>query len=576
MTGEAMKTMKMTIYKALAFILVAAGLFWKCRYGFAQEDEVFYLTSAYRMCMGDAPLVQEWGFGPIFSVIIYPFVKLHLAFAGVEGMLLHARYFYTAVVVLVALFVMWRISRFDGFAGFVGAVLFMIYAPYSIMALSYNSIAALSLTMALVTFPFRESGQYLALFLSGLCYALSCSCNPYLVGLYGIIVIYAYSSKLNDGVEDAKRQLVVFSLGSAAMALVCFVYFTALASFGEVVSSLGDSVCASGHPIRLAFFKEIFMYCRAIAKSAYTAPLALLGFVVLFSKFDMGRPPREKMGMYIVLSLGFEFVYLAGFALPRHWQNFPYINGVMVPISLLGLSLLPMLGKDASRLPIVIMLGGMFYSCTIFMMSDNGFRAIAHAMSITMVGAVVVLCALIRRLDTSSSAIDRIARYGLLAALSLQFVITISLRCNLTYREGNIREQIEYITKGPQAGLYVTTEIAKRYNALLDEFKRVEKYPPRANVYFRSRHLWMMLNGRCNISGFSAWIQYFNDENKVILRRFYEKHPEKRPVAVFIDNGRFEWDETPVDDHAEEWFSQELGMTVVERTENGVWMEKAK
>lgn len=558
---------------ALVFAGVVALLFWKCRYGFAQEDEIFYLASAYRTCLGDAPFVREWGFGPLFSAMIYPFVRQHLAFAGTDGILLHSRYFYTTAAVLVSVLVAWRLSRYDRSAGFAGAVLFMIYAPYNIMALSYNSIAAMSLLLALTAFPVREPGRYVALFASGLCWALSCACCPYLVGLYAILAAYMFSRRLNGGVGGGWRQFAAFSAGAAAMASIHLAYFTAWAPLGEVISSWRNFVDGSGHEVRLLLPWEMLMFCWAFAKSAYTAPVALLGFATIFYKFVVRKPAGLQPARYVVLATAFELLYLVGFAL-RQGKCFPYLNYATVPISVLGILLLPLLRKDERRVPMVIMCGGVFYSFAVFLTSNTGFYSIAHATSVTMVGAVAAICVLARRLRTSRVSADRVAGNCLWAVLALQFAVMLALRCGLTYREGGLHEQTECIAVGPQAGLHVAPAVAGRYRALLAEFGRIRKYPRGANVYVRSRHEWMSLNGQCNISGFTSMIQKFNDRDKAVLRRFYEEHPEKKPVAVFIDNGRFEWDKAPEDDHAEEWFGRELGMVVVERTENGVWMEK--
>ena len=40
--------------------LTAVFFCWRCRYGFAEADEAFYPTIAYRLTQGDRLLVDEW------------------------------------------------------------------------------------------------------------------------------------------------------------------------------------------------------------------------------------------------------------------------------------------------------------------------------------------------------------------------------------------------------------------------------------------------------------------------------------------------------------------------------------
>ena len=51
-----MRKSKKYVYTVLAAIIYGAviiALFWKCRYGYAQLDEAFYPTIAYRFLQGD-------------------------------------------------------------------------------------------------------------------------------------------------------------------------------------------------------------------------------------------------------------------------------------------------------------------------------------------------------------------------------------------------------------------------------------------------------------------------------------------------------------------------------------------
>ena len=81
--------------------LTAVFFCWRCRYGFAEADEAFYPTIAYRLTQGDRLLVDEWHMSQLSSVLYLP-VLLYPADGGTAGIYLALRYLYVAVQCLVA------------------------------------------------------------------------------------------------------------------------------------------------------------------------------------------------------------------------------------------------------------------------------------------------------------------------------------------------------------------------------------------------------------------------------------------------------------------------------------------
>ena len=96
------------------FLAAWAFLFWKCRFGFGNIDESFYLTVPYRLCRGDTLLLHEWHLSQTSGFLLVPAMRLFLLTHGsTAGILLWFRRLYTAVWGLAALFFCFRLRRFS-------------------------------------------------------------------------------------------------------------------------------------------------------------------------------------------------------------------------------------------------------------------------------------------------------------------------------------------------------------------------------------------------------------------------------------------------------------------------------
>ncbi len=100
---------------SMIFLLFVVGVFllWKCKFGFSNIDESFYLTIPYRLCKGDALFVDEWHLSQLSGILIMPFMKLYLLLhETTEGMCLWFRYLYTFLQIISSAFIYYRLRNF--------------------------------------------------------------------------------------------------------------------------------------------------------------------------------------------------------------------------------------------------------------------------------------------------------------------------------------------------------------------------------------------------------------------------------------------------------------------------------
>lgn len=140
---------KWLLYAICFFI--AAMLYFSIKslyFGFSGHDEAFYIAIPYRFVLGDRPFIDEYNLAQIAGLILVPAVKL---FLGIEkstlGIIIFARYLYFFVSLLLATLIYFIFKRITSkSAALLLALPCIIFAPFNLHAMSYNSLAMLLLT----------------------------------------------------------------------------------------------------------------------------------------------------------------------------------------------------------------------------------------------------------------------------------------------------------------------------------------------------------------------------------------------------------------------------------------------
>ena len=147
---------KYKISMDVAFMLIIAALtafsIWKAPYGHVTSDEAFYLAVPYRLLQGDALLAQEWHVSQLSGLLLTPVLWLYYLLGGTsEGIILAFRYIYIAVQTLTAIYIYLSFRKDEDRAtinAIAAACVYLMFVPYNIMALSYNTMGICALTIA--------------------------------------------------------------------------------------------------------------------------------------------------------------------------------------------------------------------------------------------------------------------------------------------------------------------------------------------------------------------------------------------------------------------------------------------
>ena len=512
----------------LFFALGTAFLFWKCRYGFGNVDESFYLTIPIRLCQGDSLFLHEWHLSQLSGVLLYPLMWLYrMIFPDTVGILFRFRLLFTAIWAIAALFLFSRLKKFSLVGAMLASLAFLFYTPFGIMALSYNSMGILLLlcACALAVRPERVGTSW---FFSGFFLAGAVLCCPYLLALY-LLFTAAVFALLLKGKKSALRCWLFFSLGCGLMlALFCLLLFSR-ASIGELIAVFPNIFQDPEHSDYNPLLKlRDYCACILLCNRAFIPGLVVFVLSCVLAFRDKGR------------RIGFSLVCLAASGiLICFLVEKPYINFLMFPISLPGLYCV-LISRDQSirRLFLGMWLPGAVYSFCLHLSSNQNYYAISSASTIMAVASIMILsCHLCEEAWRNSTppALRKAAYLALALLLSVQLCGEIYMRYTSVFWESGMREQTALSESGPEKGLLMTPERLRYYQLHENDVNIIRDAEGIQKVLFLSENTYLYLSAGKEYATYSAWLSGVNAFSLERLDQYYELFPEKTPDGIYIE-----------------------------------------
>ncbi len=507
------------IVYVISFVVVMR----KCRYGFVNVDESLYLALPYRIMQGDALFLNEWNLSQLMTIPLYPFLKIwFLTGHDVSGIALYWRYVYTVVNAIAGL-VLYLLFRKENERGAMcGALAFMIFAPYNIPALSYNSgaIIAITLALSLVWFSKGRVTDYIA----GVLLGIGILCYPYAVLLYLYIVVMVFILR-----PDRKwAQIVIFTLGNATMLVIMLAAIFSRCTLAQLLEVIPIMVGGETEGHTGGFGYKIISYLPVIFKindfNKFLIPVFILCIVgVLVVK----KVPKLYF-TYIALAATFTWLILS-----LVFEN--YINHLMVAVNLCGLYFYAAYRK-CKDLFWLMWVPGFLLSGIMHIQSNNGYYSIATAGAVTMICSMVIICEGLRDEVTDVSFNILGAAFAIIPFAQIGGELYIR-STGVFWEEGlTVKDQTQLINDGPDKGIYVTKEKKDLYYSYYTD---VQKYvSDDERVLFLTDKSWLYLFGAYENAGYSPWTYGVVDVAVGMLEKYYEVNPDKEPTLVFVD-GQF-------------------------------------
>lgn len=560
------KLTKTDLLWLLAFLLGFVFVLNKCRFGFVNIDEAYYLTIPYRFLRGDAMFLEEWNLAQTSSLLICPFLWAYLGIVGTtEGILLAFRYVYTVLHGMTAVFVYVRLRRKNWGAAF-ASLLYLMFTPFGIMAMSYNSMAIGLIVIASILVYTNQKNSPLLFVIAGSAFAGAVLCCPHLVLAYFAcgFGILAYRFVPGGAMTDARRiswqGFLWFTLGCGIAAALFFAVLfrgCTLSELLKVIPIILDDprhVSVSLADITRLFVTEI-LYSNRLAPRVFACAAALALLVLL----DRNREKRKQI--YFFAALALTAVYTIPFVKSNADLNYnPFINHMMFPLTILGFFCFLIQPKSLSREWLLLWLPGFLYAFCINWASNQKMNAISDAVCISSLGSIVMAAAVLSGEENRKQWIGKLSRC-VLALFLVGFVLcTARIRYHTVFWEHGPMQAMTYeISMGSQKGILSSASLGSAYEAMYQQTQPVREDPSDKVLYY-TYQTWLYLEDDKENASYSSWLTA-DDYSSDRLVRYYEINPEKLPDLVYAPH-EF-WRE----DSSLARYFDELGYRTTETTE---------
>ena len=558
-----------------AFTAVLGMLLYKCPYGYGTMDESFYLSVVHRFLQGDLPLVEESHLSQFAFLTMVPEMWLYSIFVpSMEGIVLNFRYLYTILWSMACLFLYFRTRRIHRYAAMCSSLFLLPFAPYGIMAFSYNSLGILYQLNSAVFLLCAGRKQKLQFALSGVFFAGAVLCCPFMAVVYflfsAIVLLLRRkrrSVQILSAGADAFFCWRYFTFGVCALAIPVLILLFARSTPGMVWEALQFALTDPEHT-DFSFFGKISQYFSALASSNGYFPL-LLGILIIMTGLTLYR----KRVVWFAIVCAAVTLYLRRFMVEG-----PYINYLMLPLTFAGIYvLLVTKSRQIRQIGLLWLVPGILYTFCLNYSSDQGFYAISLASAISSTAGIYLIwlyCDELKqvyrktemtenhlqekgapeikpekrmfpkgknlrsRLRLPQKLVYPLACLTVCILFGFQMKYEIPIRYQSVYWEERMMERKEPLTElaeGPEKGIICTGVPAEKYLRNYADVKNIRHQ----RVLFLSQEFWMPLINENENAAFSAWVGLLIDDGDSIMERlqaYYQRNPHKKPDIIFLES----------------------------------------
>ncbi len=449
------------------FGFAALALYVRLYFAIDFTDESFYVALPYSFTLGHRPLQDELSVHQFAGLILVPFVKAYLlAWNSSDGLVLFMRHLYFAGSILASYLIATRFGRIVGTShGIAFAAIVLVYIPFSIPSLSYNTIAYLGMLAGLIWVAFSDSSKRpgLDLFWGALSLSLVCVAYPTLspVAILSCLLPILIRSRNLSGLQKVRAAIPILPV-----ALFWFAVFVWAGLTFDVMKNLPRMIelnqllgSQGGGLSKFLALKEEFLR-QAEMFLAIAAVLIAVGVGL--------RKARNPWSLMLVaLSTGPLLMLAAELYVPR---TEPYTTTTFVITALACISLYALrpgagvLGRSYVTTLGILVLGSLFAGASILWSTANGLRNAALGLApACLVGLCVVSNffpeAKIDRESEGEAASLSLFRSGAVLLMSLSILIYELLQFQAgVYRDRPLFDLDSRVRQGPYAGLFTTAE----------------------------------------------------------------------------------------------------------------------
>lgn len=510
---------------------------WKSRYGLGIYDEAFYLTIPYRMCHGDKLFLNEWHVSQLSALLQYPLMKLYLlVHSGTDGIVLDFRHIYIAVNFAGGLLSYRRLRKYG--AGAAAAVLlYLLYAPYNIMALSYNSLGLLCGFLCAVYLATAAKNTDYAV--SGLFFAGLVLCQPLMLVEFAIVYPVLICAALILRRRELLRGLLWFLLGCVILAAPVLIYFIFSVGISNILAAIplmmNDPEHNMGELLSVSFiYRSIVDYylpempaglkfiSRSVLKVFY------FGFVPICAAVLLDRGRRRRAALYLSLSALLCTLIGAAYMLlyPYKSTYISYVNYLLFPWLLHGICLMPLLTKS-ERWQLSLFYALAFLHALSFLTSNQGGNVFSIALLPACLASIMLSI-------KYCSSLGRAKAVPVFICTAVSAALLLYVRAGYCFMSPPVSQFDAQCVSGPAAGICAAEDDAVRCDSVSLSMKS-KNFDADGNTLFLATDPLFYLCTDTGLAQYSAWLSFNIDSTPSRLEAYYSLNPDKRPDTIVIE-----------------------------------------
>ena len=511
------------------FILVALLCLWKAPLEIQGQDEAFYLTVPKRLLDGDIFIVDEWHGSQFAAIFSYPLMRLHRLLFGYDAIVLHFRYIYIFFQALCAA-VIYACFRKRGLFAVLSSLYFFMFTPYDIMALSYNTVGLMLVTLSGAVLAAAKRGRTFCL--GGVLFSGAVLCCPYLAAGYAL---YSAAALVFAAAVRSKRKAVLvkwasFTLGCGICAVLLLSFMLTRASFSAIWDSVPMLFSDPDHTRRPILYTLLAYAGNIVMMVPYGfVSVTVYGAALIAALADRRRYARKLI--YLGVSAVIAVIMLAELAPGVTSTTY---NHIMFPLAPVGLMAFVVTEKKDLRVFLFSFLGGMTYSLCIFFSSNNGVYILTAMAAAANVGSIILTGGALMEAKESGRQLFRQLSCLLTVLFAAQFSLMIYTKTHHKFWSGADNSALtQVIQEGPYQGIRVTPETEAAYLAELEALRPL--LDREGSILYATDQTWYYLaTPELGIGAYSAWLSGQTDATVERLDIYYSQNPGKLPDYIFI------------------------------------------
>lgn len=523
------KTKPNKLYILLAILgIYIVSFLYKSQFGYITNDEAFYLGTAYRLIEGDKLLIHEWNPSQFSSLLMYPILKVYLLIVGNTDGIFHVfRYIYMIWQIVVASLSFYMLKDLKiGNIKYIIILLYLMYTPYGIMGLGYNTMGLSFVYLLMVMLVAKKLFDIKYQIFFGVILSLAVICNPYLALVYFIyalcVIVFNVAHKYNKYIFEFKvfRNITLSICVIAIIFLI--VVFNGL-SLEDIFFNIEMILNDPTHQQKTLYDIIFPVYAYIYRNKFYLVPLFILFIVGLVKKEKRVLCYKLAIVSSVITQLYFGFFKLEGVGFSAMG-----VNTIMLILTPLGFISYFYMDKKENRYIILGWLLGIIYAFSNHLASDQGMHVISMGCSISSGCSLLMVYNYFKDNDELS-----LKKYFLYIVVGSQLLVQFNVWVSHIYWDEKPRYLTYKIEEGSWKGVKTTKENYDRYVSLKNDMAEFEMKDKEKVLYFTNLPYAYIENNN-SLASYSTWgnatsLYDFKFEE------YFKANPNHIPNYIFVD-----------------------------------------